>query len=182
MLEFDQDVVRFDVSTAVLSVGSFWTQSLTDQQQQQQKKKKKKKKKESLTCVDDTVRVSKTQGHHELGGKPAHDQIRDLVLLEPGAKRAQVLPHELKNKKDMLAVWPLVLKVVDEVADVSVPRLAPVSVAEMPEYLPLEDRLPVVIALAAQDLEGEEFVLIVVSGGAGFTRGQLAGAVRLKPV
>jgi hypothetical protein len=104
--------------------------------------------------VDDTVLVSKTQGRHELGGKPAHDQIRDLVFLEPGTESAQVLPHQLKDKTDMFSVPPLVLKVVNEVADMLVTRLVPVSVAEMPEYLPLKDGLAVVIALAAQHLEG----------------------------
>jgi hypothetical protein len=54
----------------------------------------------------------------------------------------------------MLSIRPLVLKVVYEMADVLVTRLAPISVAEMSKYLPLEDRLAVVVAFAAQHLEG----------------------------
>ena len=113
--------------------------------------------------MDNIVLVSKIKGRHEFDGEPPHHRVRDHAFLEPGAEAPHRLSHKLKDKTHMSSVRPLVLEVVDEVANILVAKLATGSVAEMSEDLPLKYGLVLVVGLGTEHLEGPEFVLIIGS-------------------
>ena len=102
--------------------------------------------------MDHIVFVSKVEGCQELGGEPTHNRVRDHILFEPSTKAPQRLSHELKYKADMSSVWPSVLEVVDEVANILVAELATVSIPKMGEDLSLKDGLVLVVAHGTEHL------------------------------
>lgn len=62
----------------------------------------------------------------------------------------------------MSPVRPLVLKVVDEVADILVAELTAVSISKVDEDLPLKYGSILVVGLSTKHFEGQELVLVVV--------------------
>ena len=61
----------------------------------------------------------------------------------------------------MSSVRPLVLEVVDEVANILVAELATVFVTKMNKDLPLKYGVILAIGLGTKHLKGQEFVLII---------------------
>ena len=146
--ELDKDVLRLNIYALISML--IRVKKLTDSQRR-------------LTCVDDIVLVGKIKGRHEFDGEPPHHRVRDHAFLEPGAEAPHRLSHKLKDKTHMSSVRPLVLEVVDEMANILVAELATGSVAKMSQDLPLEYGLVLVVGLGTEHLEGEEFVLVIGS-------------------
>ncbi len=82
-----------------------------------------------------------------------HDVVRHHSLFEQRAKCLQSLAHELQHQTHVGPVRPMVLEVVDEVADVLVADVCLVGVAKVPQDLPLENVLVSAIALGTQYLQ-----------------------------
>jgi len=98
----------------------------------------------------------------ELGGELGHDFGGNPVVREPAPKASQCLAHDLKDKAHMVSVGALMLEVVDEMANVLVARLGPISITEMCKNLPLEDGLARdTIGHGAQHFESAELLLLV---------------------
>jgi hypothetical protein len=110
--------------------------------------------------MDDTMLVGKIQREQQLDRESPHDHTWDHALREPSPKSSQGLAHELKDKTYVVAVGPLVLKVVDKMADISVAKLFLVPVSEMGQNLSLPDGLLLGVALSAEDLERHKFIPI----------------------
>ena len=144
--EFDKDVVRFDICALISLL--IQGEKLTDSHRR-------------LTRLDDIVLMSKIKGRHEFDGEPPHHRVRNHALFEPGAEAPHRLSHKLEDKTHMSAVRPLVLEVVDEMANIIVAEQVTGSTTKMSEDLPLKYGLVLVVGLGTEHLEGEIFVLII---------------------
>ncbi len=107
--------------------------------------------------------VGVVDGDNQLGGEPTHERVGNHAVFEGCAEAGHGLAHELEDEADVGAVGALVLKVLDEVADVVVAELGLVAFAEVSEDLALEDGLSAAVGVGPEDFEGEVLLLVVVT-------------------
>lgn len=60
--------------------------------------------------MDDAAVMGIVKGQQQLDREPTDDRVGKLVVIEPGAKTPQSLPHELENEANVSPVGALVLK------------------------------------------------------------------------
>lgn len=87
------------------------------------------------------------QRENELDCEPPHRHVRNQTVFEPGTETSQRLSHEREHKTSVGAIWALVFKIVQEMADVSMAENLGISITEMPEDFSLKYRMVGGIAL-----------------------------------
>jgi hypothetical protein len=106
--------------------------------------------------VDNIVLMRKVQRQQQLYSEPAHQNIRNHILLEANIKSSQRVAHEREDEAHMRAIWSHMLKFIEKMTDVRVAQLSLLSIAKAAQDVALEDIIVVTVTLCAQDLQREE--------------------------
>ena len=112
--------------------------------------------------MDNAVVMSEIKCYKKLYYELPHDRLWYHVFTKQGAKAAECLSHEFKDKAFVCAIRALMLKVVKKVADKGIARMALISIAKMGKNIHLKRLFAWAVVRSAQYLECPKFFGIIV--------------------